>query len=81
MCLAVPARVVEIHPGDRAIVALGDVRKEVSLALVDGVSIGDYVILHVGYALQKLDAVEAELTLELFREIARHQDEGLERAQ
>jgi hydrogenase expression/formation protein HypC len=81
MCLAVPARVVEIHHGDRAIVALGDVRKEVSLALVDGVSIGDYVILHVGYALQKLDAVEAELTLELFREIARHQDEGLERAQ
>ncbi len=81
MCLAVPARVVEIYPGDRAIVALGDVRKEVSLALVDGVSIGDYVILHVGYALQKLDAVEAELTLELFREIARHQEEGLERAQ
>jgi len=79
MCLAIPARVVEIHEGDHAIVELGGVRKDASLALVDGVSVGDYVILHVGYALQKLDAKEAEITLELFREIARQQGDDLEK--
>ncbi|WP_026258901.1 HypC/HybG/HupF family hydrogenase formation chaperone [Uliginosibacterium gangwonense] len=79
MCLAIPARVVEIREGDHAIVELGGVRKDASLALVDGVSVGDYVILHVGYALQKLDAKEAEITLELFREIARQQGDDLEK--
>jgi len=67
MCLALPVRVVELKEGDAAIVDLGGIRKEISLALVDGVAIGDYVILHVGYALAKLDAAEAERTLELFR--------------
>jgi hydrogenase expression/formation protein HypC len=42
------------------------VRKEISLALVEDVAVGDYVIVHVGYALQKLDPDEAEKTLELF---------------
>lgn len=79
MCLAIPARVVEIREGDHAIVELGGVRKDASLALVDDVSVGDYVILHVGYALQKLDAKEAEITLELFREIARQQGDDLEK--
>jgi hydrogenase expression/formation protein HypC len=65
MCLAIPARVVEIADGDLAIVDLGGVRKETSLALVDGVSVGDYVIVHVGYALTRLDAEEALRTLEL----------------
>jgi hydrogenase expression/formation protein HypC len=59
MCLAIPARVVE----------LSGVRKEISLALIDGVAAGDYVIVHVGYALQKLDTAEAERTLALFAEI------------
>jgi hydrogenase expression/formation protein HypC len=66
MCLAVPVQVVELLPGEMARVDAGGVRKEVSLALVDGVAIGDYVILHVGYALQKLDADEAARTLALF---------------
>jgi hydrogenase expression/formation protein HypC len=47
-------------------VDLGGIRKEISLALVDGVQVGDYVILHVGYALSKLDPAEAERTLALF---------------
>lgn len=68
MCLAVPVRVVELCGGDAAIVDLGGIRKEVSLALVDDVAVGDYVILHVGYALTKLDAAEAEKTLALFAE-------------
>jgi hydrogenase expression/formation protein HypC len=70
MCLAMPARVVELLPDDNAIVDLGGVRKEISLSLVEDVAIGDYVILHVGYALQKLDTDEAEKTLALFAELA-----------
>jgi hydrogenase expression/formation protein HypC len=68
MCLAIPVKVVELLPGEMAKVDAGGVRKEVSLALVDGVNPGDYVILHVGYALQKLDPDEAEKTLALFAE-------------
>ncbi|HEX8964794.1 MAG TPA: HypC/HybG/HupF family hydrogenase formation chaperone [Rhodocyclaceae bacterium] len=69
MCLAIPARVVEILDGDNAVVNLGGVKKEISLALVEGVAIGDYVIVHVGYALNKLDPEEAEKTLALFAEM------------
>ena len=70
MCLAIPAQLVEIREADIGVVDLSGVRKEVSLALVDGVAVGDYVIVHVGFALQKLDAEEAEKTLRLFAEIA-----------
>jgi hydrogenase expression/formation protein HypC len=66
MCLALPARVVELRSGDLGVIDLGGVRKEISLALVEDVAVGDYVIVHVGYALQKLDPGEAEKTLELF---------------
>jgi len=66
MCLAIPARVVELRAADQAIVDLGGVRKEISLALVEGVEPGDYVIVHVGYALQRLDPAEAQRTLEIF---------------
>ncbi|NMG47568.1 HypC/HybG/HupF family hydrogenase formation chaperone [Azoarcus communis] len=66
MCLAIPARVAELLPGDAARVELGGVLKEISLALVDEVAVGDYVIVHVGYALSKLDQEEAEATLALF---------------
>ena len=72
MCLALPVKVVEVGvgpAGDLAIVDLGGVKKEISLALLDGVKVGDYVILHVGYALSKLDPEEAEKTLALFSEL------------
>ena len=68
MCLAIPAKVVEITDGDQAIIELGGVRKDISLALVDDVTIGDYVIVHVGYALTRLDPDEAEKTLALMAE-------------
>jgi len=55
MCLAIPARIVELLAGDQCRVELGGVRKEISLALVDGAAVGDYVIVHVGYALTRLD--------------------------
>lgn len=73
MCLAIPARIVELRPGDAALIDLGGVRKEISVALVEDVVPGDYVIVHVGYALQKVDAGEAARTLEAFA--------GLERAE
>lgn len=69
MCLAIPARVVEIRDGHFATVDLGGVRKEISLALVEDVAVGDYVIVHVGFALNKLNQEEAEKTLALFAEM------------
>jgi hydrogenase expression/formation protein HypC len=71
MCLAMPVLVLELTSDDQAIVDLGGVRKRVSLALVDAVQAGDYVILHAGYALQKLDREEADRTLGLFADLAR----------
>ncbi len=68
MCLAIPARVVELRDNDVAIVDLGGVKKDVSLALVEDVQVGDYVIIHVGYALTRLDPEEAEKTLALMAE-------------
>lgn len=69
MCLAIPVKVMEVGADDTAIVDLGGVRKEISLALLSDVKVGDYVILHVGYALTKLDPEEAERTLALFAEL------------
>jgi hydrogenase expression/formation protein HypC len=66
MCLAIPARVVELPEPDVAVIDVGGVRKRVSLALVDDVAVGDYVVVHVGYALTKLDAGQAARTLDLF---------------
>ncbi|MBP8134038.1 MAG: HypC/HybG/HupF family hydrogenase formation chaperone [Zoogloea sp.] len=68
MCLAIPTRVVELLPDGQALVDLGGVRKAISLELVDDVVPGDYVIVHVGYALTKLDQEEAERTLALMVE-------------
>ncbi len=68
MCLAIPVRVTELLDGDMARVTLDGVKKEISLALVDDVKPGDYVILHVGYALNKIDPEEAEKTLALLAE-------------
>lgn len=76
MCLAIPAQVVELRDGDNAAVDLAGVRKEISLSLVDGVAVGDYVIVHVGFALNKLDPEEAEQTLKLFAEIGQLTADG-----
>jgi hydrogenase expression/formation protein HypC len=70
MCLAVPARVVRLLEGEWCVVDLGGVEKEVSTALVDDVGEGDYLVVHVGYALGRLDVAEAERTLELLAGLA-----------
>jgi hydrogenase expression/formation protein HypC len=68
VCLAIPARVVALLDCDEAVVDLAGVRKRISLALVDGVVVGDHVIVHVGYALTRLDPDEAQRTLDAFAE-------------
>jgi hydrogenase expression/formation protein HypC len=70
MCLAIPVRIVDLLDDDRALFDVGGIRKEISLALVDGVKVGDYVVAHVGYAIGKLDQDEAEKTLALLADLA-----------
>ncbi|MCS7139081.1 MAG: HypC/HybG/HupF family hydrogenase formation chaperone [Candidatus Nezhaarchaeota archaeon] len=71
MCLAVPAKVLEVK-GDKAIVDFGGVKREVILSLLsDAVQPGMYVLVHTGYAIQVLDEEEAQETLKLWREIAK----------
>ena len=65
MCLALPAKVSTLHDDGNATVEIGGVRQKVSLALVDDVSVGDFLVVHVGYALVKLDEAEALRTLAL----------------
>lgn len=72
MCLAVPVEVMELLEEDQAIVDIGGVRSRVSTALVEDLAVGDFVIIHVGHAIARLDVEEAERTLALFREIADH---------
>ncbi len=70
MCLAIPARVVEKREDHQAVVDLAGVRKPISIELVPEAEVGDYVIVHVGHAIGRLDAEEAERTLELFGQLA-----------
>jgi len=70
MCLAVPARITDLLPDDMARVDVGGIGKTVSVALVDDLEVGDYVVLHVGHALARLDPAEAETTLTLMRQMA-----------
>ena len=69
MCLALPARVISIDAGNAmATVLLGEVKKDISLALVEDVQVDDFVLIHVGYALSRISEEEAERTLALFAE-------------
>ena len=69
MCLAVPVKIVSID-GDAAETEIAGVRRRVSIALTPEVKLGDYVLLHTGYAIGVIDEAEAEETLKLLEEIA-----------
>ncbi len=71
MCLAVPAKVVEIVDEENQIakVDIGGVRRNISVALLDDVRVGDWVLVHVGFAIQKVDEEEAMQTLTLLRQL------------
>ena len=66
MCLAIPALITAKFGDNLARVDMGGVSKEIYVALLDDCAVGDWVIVHVGYALHKLDPGEAEKTLALF---------------
>ena len=70
MCLAIPIRVEQLLPDNMARVTLSGVSKIVSIALLEDVRLGDYLLIHAGYALARLDPDEAEQTLALMREAA-----------
>ena len=70
MCLAIPARLTELLDAEQAIVDLGGIRKQVSIALVPEARVGDYVIVHVGHAIGQIAPEEAERTLAMFGELA-----------
>ncbi|UVO30645.1 HypC/HybG/HupF family hydrogenase formation chaperone [Bradyrhizobium arachidis] len=70
MCLAIPAAVTKILPDEMAVVSIDGVSKEISIALIEDLAVGDYVIIHVGYALTKIDPEEARRTLDLLRELS-----------
>lgn len=74
MCLAIPAKILEIDE-DMARVLVGTLEQRCSLALVPEATIGDYVIIHAGYALTILDHDEALKTLDLFRQWGESIDE------
>ena len=67
MCLAVPMRIVKILDGGRALVKQDDLETEVELTLIEEPRVGDYVLIHAGYAIDLLDLQEAEERLKLFR--------------
>ncbi len=70
MCLAVPVKITKID-GKEAEVEIGGISRRISLWLTPESKVGDYVLLHTGYAISVLDQKEAEETLQLFEEIAR----------
>jgi hydrogenase expression/formation protein HypC len=77
MCLAIPGKVVEIVNEDGGVVKVevGGARRNVNVALLDAVSVGDYVLIHVGFAMSKVDEHEALETLRLLEELGSYQDE------
>jgi len=68
MCLAIPLEVIEIN-NNIAKVSIGNTKREAYLDLMDNVGVGDFVLVHAGFAIEKLDKEEAEKTLSLFKEI------------
>jgi hydrogenase expression/formation protein HypC len=77
MCLAVPGKVVEIDTNTRPVmgkVSFGGIKKEVCLDLVPDVKIGEYVIVHVGFAINKLNEEEAQETLKLLEQMGETED-------
>lgn len=70
MCLAIPVEIIELKDKEMAVADVGGIRRDVSIQLLSDVKKGDYVLLHAGFAIQKIDEEEAKKTLELLQEIA-----------
>ena len=68
MCIAVPSKIIEIIDADTGIVDAGGVKKKICLTLLENPSMGEYVIIHAGFAIARIDLKEAEESLKLIRE-------------
>ncbi len=77
MCLAIPGKIIEIVDVENQLakVEVGGVRRNVNLGLLDDVQVGDYVLIHVGFAMSKIDEKEALATLQLLQELGSYEDE------
>lgn len=69
MCLAVPMQIVELLDNGAATVASGEIRRRANLSLLKDYAIGDYVVVHAGFAIEKLNREEAEKSIETYREL------------
>jgi len=69
MCLAIPSRVIKIE-NDMAVIDVDGVRREASLLLLEDPQVGDWVIVHAGFAIQKIDEIAARESLDILRETA-----------
>ncbi len=76
MCLAIPMKIIEIEDENNAYVELNGVKNKIDISLLEDVKIGDYVIVHTGFAIEKLDKEEAQETLSLFQQILEAEDNG-----
>jgi len=70
MCIAIPAKLIE-KKGTLGVAEIGGLRHEVDLRLLEDIQVGDYVIIHAGFGIQKLDTKEAEETLSLLKEMVK----------
>ena len=75
MCLAIPTQITALHENHRATVVLGGVERQISLVMTPEAQIGDYVLIHTGYAITLMDPEEAQASLETFAELAKIQEE------
>jgi hydrogenase expression/formation protein HypC len=80
MCLAIPGQVVELVDEEHRLarVDVAGVQRNVNVALLDGVSVGDWVLIHVGFALSTVDEEEAQATLALLRTMGDAYEQELE---
>lgn len=68
MCLAIPVKITQVDSPETAIASVGGVLRSIDISLLEDVAVNDYVILHVGFALSKLDEAEAQRTLDVMSE-------------
>jgi hydrogenase expression/formation protein HypC len=77
MCLAIPGKIIEIVDAENQIakVDVGGVRRNINTGMLDDTKVGDYVLIHVGFAMSKIDEREAEETLRVLKEIGEFESE------
>jgi hydrogenase expression/formation protein HypC len=77
MCLAIPGKIVELVDSENHIakVDVGGVKRNVNIGMLDNVAVGDYVLIHVGFAMSKVDEKEAEETLRLLQDLGSCEEE------